>query len=362
MTDPAAIDSFVVADDVPNANENGTAHVGSTSKMISTTVKSKDNKFHRITFQPETRKIEITLLSANSQPTPHQLVVGLEEVLTVRSERRVRLSSKLPTKRSTRCVQSNETVSENVLLIYYVFRRNIYLWRVREAYIYFNTSSERKQWEQILKESLIGMPERPRKLLVFINPFGGKRKAQYIYDNQVRPLFDMADIECQVVPTERANHAFDFIGEIDTETWQTIDGIISVGGDGLFNEILCSTVLRTQIEHNKDITDGQVDSLATPRMRFGIIGAGSANSIVSSVHGVDDCPTAAIHIAIGSKCAVDVCTVHADNTLLRISANAISYGWLGDVLRDSERYRCMGPVRYQWSGMGFRLFSHKASF
>lgn len=39
--------------------------------------------------------------------------------------------------------------------------------------------------------------------------------------------------------------------------------------------------------------------LTTPRVRFGIIGAGSANSIVSSVHGINDCPTAAIHIAIG---------------------------------------------------------------
>lgn len=109
-----------------------------------------------------------------------------------------------------------------------------------------------------------------------------------------------------------------------------------------------------------------MDSLVTPRIRLGIIGAGSANSIVSSVHGVDDCPTAAIHIAIGervflfeiinafhtvgSKCHVDVCTVHEENHLLRISANAISYGWLGDVLHDSESYRCLGPIRYQYSG------------
>ena len=62
----------------------------------------------------------------------------------------------------------------------------------------------------------------------------------------------------------------------------------------------------SQIEANKDITDLSIESLTAPRIRFGIIGAGSANSIVSSVHGIDDCRTAAIHIAIGSKCAVDV--------------------------------------------------------
>lgn len=53
----------------------------------------------------------------------------------------------------------------------------------------------------------------------------------------------------------------------------------------------------------------------------------------------------------GSKCSVDVCTVHAENRLLRLSANAISYGWLGDTLHHSERYRFMGPIRYQWSAL-----------
>lgn len=60
-----------------------------------------------------------------------------------------------------------------------------------------------------------------------------------------------------------------------------------------------SFIFRAQEEAGKDISDVDIDILKTPRMRFGIIGAGSANSIVSSVHGTDDCPTAAIHIAIG---------------------------------------------------------------
>lgn len=59
---------------------------------------------------------------------------------------------------------------------------------------------------------------------------------------------------------------------------------------------------------------------------------------------------------LGSRCHVDVCTVHRGNDLMRISANAISYGWLGDVLSDSERFRFMGPFRYQYSGIHFYLF------
>uniref|UniRef100_A0A1I7XRL2 SHSP domain-containing protein n=1 Tax=Heterorhabditis bacteriophora TaxID=37862 RepID=A0A1I7XRL2_HETBA len=108
---------------------------------------------------------------------------------------------------------------------------------------------------------------------------------------------------------------------------------------------------KDELQNRTNIDNPNSAHLITPHIRFGIIGAGSANSIVSTVHETDDYATAAVHIAIGSECNVDVCTVHQDSHLLRISANAISYGWLGDVLRDSERYRCLGPIRYQWSAL-----------
>ncbi|GMS82885.1 hypothetical protein PENTCL1PPCAC_5060, partial [Pristionchus entomophagus] len=91
--------------------------------------------------------------------------------------------------------------------------------------------------------------------------------------------------------------------------------------------------------------------ITSPRIPFGIIGAGSANSIVMTVHDTDDYAMSAVHIAIGSRCRVDACTVHNRKELVRVSADAISYGWLGDVLRDSERYRWIGPLRYQWSAL-----------
>ncbi|KAI1709077.1 diacylglycerol kinase catalytic domain-containing protein [Ditylenchus destructor] len=276
---------------------------------------------------------------SDSSPTTHSLLLNLNEVLSVRSTRVKLTRDGLPLNVSS---GENKNVPPNALYIYYTFRRNVYIWRVREASVFFTTTTEKKQWSEMLNKTLKELYHRPKNLLIFVNPFGGKGKAKNVYSKQIEPLLDLVGVQRQVIETERANHAFDLIKEMDAEEWTSYDGLISVGGDGLFNEVLSSAV---------DIADLNVDHLVTPRVRFGIIGAGSANSIVSSIHGVDDTATAGIHIVIGSKCGVDVCTVHEENKLLKISANAISYGWLGDVLHDSEHYRCMGPIRYQWSAL-----------
>ncbi|VDN33836.1 unnamed protein product [Cylicostephanus goldi] len=89
--------------------------------------------------------------------------------------------------------------------------------------------------------------------------------------------------------------------EMPAERWQSIDGLVSVGGDGLFNELLSGALLRTQLEAGMNIDDPATEQLQTPHIRFGIIGAGSANSIVSTVHETSDFATAAVHIAIGEN-------------------------------------------------------------
>ena len=48
---------------------------------------------------------------------------------------------------------------------------------------------------------------RPKRLLVFINPFGGVGKAEKVFSEKVKPLFDLAGVACDVVVTDRANHA-----------------------------------------------------------------------------------------------------------------------------------------------------------
>lgn len=40
---------------------------------------------------------------------------------------------------------------------------------------------------------------RPRRLLVYINPYGGKRRGKRIYEQKVAPLFRLASISTDVI-------------------------------------------------------------------------------------------------------------------------------------------------------------------
>ena len=48
--------------------------------------------------------------------------------------------------------------------------------------------------------------------------------------------------------------------------------------------------------------------------------------------------------------SIDVATVHQGNQFLRYYVSMLAYGYFGDCLVDSERYRWMGPKRYEWAG------------
>ncbi|KHJ97056.1 diacylglycerol kinase catalytic domain protein [Oesophagostomum dentatum] len=305
-------------------------------------VTSPHGKNHRIVFYRDINVFAFELLDTHER---HLITYRLDELLCVRTTP-VRIKRGIPI-----AVEDEVPPSESTLYFYFVYKKDKYRWRLKQLPVTFKTRSERDYWKSIITATLSGVRNRPKNIIVFINPFGGKGKAQAIFQDNVETFFKLTPgLSFEVILTQRANHARDYILEMSPEHWKSIDGLVSVGGDGLFNELLSGALLRTQLDAGMNIDDPDTEQLQTPHIRFGIIGAGSANSIVSTVHETTDYATAAVHIAIGSECNVDVCTVHQDSKLLRISANAISYGWLGDVLRDSERYRWLGPVRYQWSG------------
>ena len=50
---------------------------------------------------------------------------------------------------------------------------------------------------------------------------------------------------------------------------------------------------------------------------------------------------------------VDVTALYKQEEFVKYSITMTSYGYYGDLLADSERFRWMGPKRYNWSGAYF---------
>ena len=70
-----------------------------------------------------------------------------------------------------------------------------------------------------------------------------------------------------------------------------------------------------------------------------------------TIHGTTDPLTSALHIILGHIVGVDLLAVHADNCLQRFVVSMLSYGYLGDVMKHSERLRWLGRKRYEVSGV-----------
>ncbi|XP_024148588.1 ceramide kinase family protein isoform X1 [Oryzias melastigma] len=221
------------------------------------------------------------------------------------------------------------------------------LWRLGRTQFSCPSRVLRDQWIKNLRIAVkTHTPLRPHRLLVFINPFGGKKQARQIFHSLVAPLFELAGISSHVIVTERANQARDHLLKKDLTGF---DGVVCVGGDGMFSEVLHGAIGRTQQEAGTCENDPGVTLQPCP-LHIGIIPAGSTDCVCYATVGVIDPVTSALHIIIGDSQPLDVCSVHHGFALVRYSVSLLGYGFYGDVLVESEKHRWMGPLRYDYSG------------
>ncbi|XP_014438059.1 ceramide kinase [Tupaia chinensis] len=209
-------------------------------------------------------------------------------------------------------------------------------------------------WLQTLRGLLEKLTSRPKHLLVFINPFGGKGHGKQIYERKVAPLFTLASISTEVIVTEHANQAKETLYEMNVDKY---DGVVCVGGDGMFSEVLHGLIGSTQRRAGIDQHQPRA-VLAPPALRIGIIPAGSTDCVCYSTVGTNDAETSALHIIVGDSLAMDVSAVHHHSSLLRYSVSLLGYGFYGDIIKDSEKKRWMGLVRYDFSGLKNFLSHH----
>ncbi|KAK7271560.1 hypothetical protein RJT34_27566 [Clitoria ternatea] len=265
-------------------------------------------------------------------------------------------------------------------------------------------------WVNKLDASLKLEVGRPRNLLVFVHPRSGKGNGLKTWE-AVAPIFSRAKVETKVIVTERAGQAFDVMSSIANTELNSYDGVVAVGGDGFFNEILNgflsprfkapypptpsdivhlvkddgdslvldeNEIVEETSSQNEDLSplisspkqsgsrisnsnsEDKAAEFPVPneRFRFGIIPAGSTDAIVICTTGARDPFTSALHIVLGKRVYLDIAQVVRWKTTprsevepnVRYAASFSGYGFYGDVITESEKYRWMGPKRYDYAG------------
>uniref|UniRef100_A0A4W4EIZ1 DAGKc domain-containing protein n=1 Tax=Electrophorus electricus TaxID=8005 RepID=A0A4W4EIZ1_ELEEL len=192
-------------------------------------------------------------------------------------------------------------------------------------------------WFKQLKEVLNGFQNRPKSLKVFVNPASHKREAYKIYLDHVTPLFKLADIQTDVTITEGRGHALSILTERSLDDY---DGVVCVGGDGSVAEVAHGLLLRAQMDAGRD-----TDSIFMPvqaSLPLGVIPAGSTDVVACSVHGLRHPVTAALHIILGHRQAVDVCSISCEGRQLRFAFSAM-FGFGGRTLALAGTHRWMPP-------------------
>ncbi|KAJ8570187.1 hypothetical protein K7X08_006764 [Anisodus acutangulus] len=221
-----------------------------------------------------------------------------------------------------------------------------------------------QMWVNRINDLLNMDAERPKNLLVFVNPKSGKGLGCKVWET-VALTFCQAKVKTKVTVTERAGQALDIMSSITNRELRSYDGVVAVGGDGFFNEILNdespllnqSTNLRTGEDSCQTAEDLDF-SFPNEKFRFGLIPAGSTDAIVICTTGARDAMTSALQIILGKAVCLDIAQVvrwkktskSKDEPSVRYAASFAGYGFYGDVITESEKYRWMGPKRYDYAG------------
>lgn len=180
-----------------------------------------------------------------------------------------------------------------------------------------------------------------------MNPYGGKRKALKIFEEHGKPLFAIAKVDVSVMISQRANQITDLLMKMNLNMY---DAVACVGGDGTFSELFNGLILKACRDKNINPNDPTAE-IPPPDLPVGVIPGGSTDTVAYCVHGTNDIQTAVLNIIFGETIGLDLASAFSQDKLIRFYASVMSYGFLGDVAIDSERFRWMGPKRYDYSGL-----------
>lgn len=220
--------------------------------------------------------------------------------------------------------------------------RNPSVWFPRRLVFTSSAGKAVETFHALILDAVRTFECRPKNLLVLINPYGGNKRAPSVYEQNVLPVFDKANIKSSRFMTAFRGNAKDIVHNLSKRELEELDGIVAVGGDGLFHEIV-NALLEIRSE------DGSRSECAGD-IKVGHIPAGSTDAVACTLNGTRSAFTAAMHIALGDSMPLDVLRIDSVEGNTEYAVSMASYGFMGDLMEASERFRWMGPMRYEIMG------------
>ncbi|KAG6519050.1 hypothetical protein ZIOFF_022539 [Zingiber officinale] len=216
-----------------------------------------------------------------------------------------------------------------------LFRKtDVFHWDVLalpSLYFYLIYTSVTKQLSFTASEYLFDVG-RPKRLLIVINPYGGKKTALRIFDAEIKPLLVDANIIYTMKETKHQLHAQQIAKTVDLLKF---DGIVCVSGDGVLVEVVNGLLQREDWD----------SAIQVP---LGIIPAGTGNgmakSLLDSVGDLYSVSNATFAVIRGCRRSLDVVTVAQGKTKF-FSVLMLTWGLVADIDIESEKFRWMGSAR-----------------
>ncbi|XP_053674349.1 sphingosine kinase 1-like, partial [Anopheles nili] len=320
--------------------------------------------------------------STKEQTIPLKDIIGCR---CLRSKRRSRGSSSctcasISSSNQLKVVEENsdeqdETDVSAYLYIYaYILKRNrrggfrdrtTITLRFRSFDRYEDNNREAQRWRSAVKHLIAGepvqkLPYQPRdarRMLIILNPKSGSGKAREMFHQRVAPVFTEAEIPYDLHITKKSDWAREFVRVRDVYLWR---GIVVIGGDGIFFEVLNGLFERE---------DWQT---AIDELPIGIVPCGSGNGLAKTVSFLYEEPfetkpvlASALMVVKGRHSMLDVVRVETRSNIM-FSFLSVGWGLISDIDIESERLRAIGGQRFTvWSVhrlISLRTYQGKVSY
>ncbi|KAK6063005.1 diacylglycerol kinase catalytic domain-containing protein [Seiridium cupressi] len=197
-------------------------------------------------------------------------------------------------------------------------------------------------WAEGLLQRAYGASQRKKRAKVLVNPHAGPGGADKIWEHEVKPLFDAARMNLDIVRTKYSGEAVGICENLDIDAY---DIVVPCSGDGLPYEVFNGLGKRPDARR------------ALKQLAVAHIPCGSGNAMSCNLYGSHKAGPAALAIIKGVKTPMDLMSItQGDRRILSFLSQ--SFGIVAECDLGTENMRWMGAARFN-VGIVQRIFTKR---